>query len=110
MKMQWQTLISEDFLNDLIKLSARDMCSVMGKIALLAQDPRPDGKLKKHLLHCKGKLFRIRFGDYRIFYTFNQRYVYIRGLGRKNEDTYKDYPEGGDIPNIQELDDLTVGQ
>ena len=73
MKGQWQPLIKPAFLNDILKLPAKDMHQIMEKVTMLTQDPRPDSKVKKQLVHLSGKLYRIRSGDYRIFYTFKFR-------------------------------------
>lgn len=81
----------------------------MEKITLLTEDPRPDSKVKKHLTHCPGKPFRIRSGDYRIFYTFNQQYVNIYRIERRNEATYKECPEAEDGPDDALLPDDPPG-
>src|SRR5690348_14678137 len=93
MKAQWQTVMKPAFLNDIKKLQPREIHQVMEKINVLAQDPQPDGKQKRHLLHCSGGLCRIRAGDYRIFYTYNHPIVTIYKLDRREKDTYKDCPE-----------------
>src|SRR5690242_15943112 len=99
MKTQWQPLIKPAFLQDINRLPAKDLHQIMEKIAMLTDDPRPDSKVKKQLTHCPGKPFRIRSGDYRIFYTFNQQYVNIYRIERRNEGTYKDCPEAEDGPD-----------
>ncbi|MBI5445712.1 MAG: UvrD-helicase domain-containing protein [Deltaproteobacteria bacterium] len=63
---------------------------VLEKISLLAQDPRPDGFTKKKLKHLDGKLHRIRCGDYRIFYTYEDPYVSLLALRKRDERTYDD--------------------
>src|SRR6185312_8127225 len=84
MKTQLQPLIKPTFLQDITRLPAKDVHQIMEKISMLAQDPRPDSKVKKQLTHCPGKPFRIRSGDYRIFYTFNQQYVSIYKIDRRD--------------------------
>ncbi len=93
MKPQWQTLMKPAFWQSLQKVPARDVQQIMEKTRLLAQNPLPDGDLKKQLAHCTGKPYRIRFGDYRIFYTFNKDTVCIYKVDRRNEGTYKHCPE-----------------
>ncbi len=107
MKAQWQPLIKPAFLNDIMKLPAKDMHQVMEKVAMLTQDPRPDSKVKKQLAHLSGKLHRIRSGDYRIFYTFNQHYVSIHKLDRRDDTTYKGLDPFEEAPTAAELADLT---
>lgn len=93
MKPQWQTLMKPDFWQGFRKLSDKDARHVLEKVDMLAENPLPDGDLKKHLTHCKGRPYRIRSGDYRIFYTFNQNTVNIYKIDRRHEGTYKDCPE-----------------
>jgi superfamily I DNA/RNA helicase/mRNA-degrading endonuclease RelE of RelBE toxin-antitoxin system len=95
MKAQWQTVMKPAFLNDIRKLQPRELHHVMEKINVLSQDPQPDGKQKRHLVHCSGKKFcRIRTGDFRIFYTYNHPIVTIYRLDRRRDNTYyQDYPE-----------------
>lgn len=99
MKTQWQPLIKPALLQDITRLPAKELAQIMEKITMLTEDPRPDSKVKKHLTHCPGKPFRIRSGDYRIFYTFNQQYVNIYRIERRNETTYKECPEAEDGPD-----------
>jgi len=58
------------------------------KINFLVNDPLPDGKLKKKL-QVSDNLYRLRVGDYRIFYSFGENWVSLLGLRRRQEDTYK---------------------
>ena len=51
------------------------------KINYLVQDPLPDGKLKKKIKAAKD-LYRIRVGDYRVFYTFGDTWVRLLGIRR----------------------------
>lgn len=108
MKGQWQPLIKPAFLNDIMKLPAKDMHQIMEKVTMLMQDPRPDSKVKKQLVHLSGKLYRIRSGNYRIFYTFNQQYVSIHKIDRRDETTYKGLDSFEDVPDVDVLADLTI--
>ena len=93
METQWQTMMKPAFWQGIRKLPGKDVQHVMEKVSMLAENPLPDGDLKKHLTHCTGKPYRIRSGDYRIFYTLNQSIVTIYKIDRRNEGTYKDCPE-----------------
>ncbi|MDQ2907390.1 MAG: hypothetical protein M3Y81_28100, partial [Chloroflexota bacterium] len=73
MTTQWNVTFKPALLNDVATLPAKEAHQVMAKVALLMQDPTPDAKVKKHLKHMHkgaGRLYRVRSGDYRIFYTF----------------------------------------
>jgi mRNA-degrading endonuclease RelE of RelBE toxin-antitoxin system len=108
MRNQWQPLIKPAFLQDINRLPARDIRQIMEKVTALTSNPHPDGGTKKHLTHCPGKPYRIRSGDYRIFYTYNQHYVHIYKIDRRHESTYKDCPEAEDAPGLDVLQDLQV--
>ncbi len=105
-KVQWQTLMKPAFLDDIGKLPAKEMQQVMEKVTLLTQDPLPDGKAKKQLTHHPGKPYRLRSGDYRIFYNFNQQYISLFRLERRNETTYKDAIMTEDVPASDVLSDF----
>ena len=49
----------------------------------------PDGKVKKQLAHIEGKPYRIRSGDYRILYTYDNQTITVYKIERRNEGTYK---------------------
>jgi len=108
MKTQWQPLIKPAFLEDIMKLPAKDMHQIMEKVTMLTQDPRPDSKAKKRVVHLSGKVYRIRSGDYRIFYTFNQHYVSIHKIDRRDNTTYKGLDSFEDAPEADQLEDLTI--
>src|SRR6266567_9536348 len=57
-------------------------------LALPTQDPTPDAKVKKQLKHIDPKLHRIRAGDYRIFYTFEEPHISLLAVRRRRENTY----------------------
>lgn len=58
------------------------------KINYLVADPFPDGKLKKKL-HVSKDLYRLRVGDYRVFYTFGQNWVRLLGIRKRDDQTYE---------------------
>ena len=94
------------FLGGIRALPAKDMQQVMSKIELLCQDPLPDGKVKKHLTHLKGKPYRIRSGDYRILYTFDAVHVSVLTLRKRDEATYKLGVEADDDFDLDLMEDL----
>ena len=49
----------------------------------------PDGKAKKQLKYVNRDVYRLRCGDYRIFYTFRDPYVSLLKLDRRDDDTYE---------------------
>ncbi len=101
-RTQWETIIKPAFLNDVRKLSHKELQQVMDKITMLSVDPLPDGKVKKQLTHVPGRPYRIRSGKYRIFYTFNQQVVSIYKLDERSDDTYSDTvaPDAPPAPDV----------
>lgn len=91
-------------------LPRKEACQVLDKIKALMQDPSADGKTKIVVKHMPGntKLFRARSGHYRIFYTFNERKVYILNIRKRDEDTYKDDVDVVEDLNNNELEDLDI--
>ena len=74
-----------------------DSANLWEKINYLVDDPIPDGKLKKKL-KVYDKVYRIRVGDYRLFYTFGDSWVSLLGLRRREEKSYKEHLKGAQDP------------
>jgi superfamily I DNA/RNA helicase/mRNA-degrading endonuclease RelE of RelBE toxin-antitoxin system len=94
------------FVEGVTILAPKEVLQVMTKIDLLRQDPLPDGKLKKHLTHLHGKPYRIRAGDFRILYRFDQASVNILTIRRRDESTYKQGVEPDDDLDFELSEDL----
>ncbi|GER90552.1 hypothetical protein KDW_47140 [Dictyobacter vulcani] len=90
MSKKWDMVMKPAFLDYLLKLQPKEMKQVREKIELLEVNPLPDGKLKKQLTHMAGRPYRIRSGDYRIFYTCAQDVVCIYKMDDRDDDTYND--------------------
>jgi superfamily I DNA/RNA helicase/mRNA-degrading endonuclease RelE of RelBE toxin-antitoxin system len=84
----WILSMKPTFLTELLALPPKEGHQIQEKLALLVADPHPDAKVKKQLKHLDGRLHRLRSGDFRIFYTFDDRYVSVLALRRRKEDTY----------------------
>jgi superfamily I DNA/RNA helicase/mRNA-degrading endonuclease RelE of RelBE toxin-antitoxin system len=80
--------MKEGFLSEWLALPAKEQAQVGAKLKTLTADPRPDGSTKKQLKHLNRDVYRLRSGDYRVFYTFDDRYVSLLTLARRAEDTY----------------------
>lgn len=88
--MTWLITFKPTFLNESLALPPKELAQVQKKLSLLAEDPRPDAKTKKQLKYWDGKLHRLRSGDYRIFYTFEEPYISVLALRRRDDDTYEE--------------------
>jgi len=74
MSTQWNVSFKPALLRDVTALPPKEMHQVMAKITLLIENPEPQANVKKFLKYLSGGeygLYRLRSGDYRIFYTFS---------------------------------------
>src|SRR2546428_5643319 len=114
MTTEWRITQKPDFFKSLLALSPKKAHQVLEKVNLLAQDPTPDAKVKKQLKYLNGRLHRIRSGDYRIFYTFEQPYISILALRRRDDDTYDEDTDveflGGLDPHFDEAQATRTAQ
>src|SRR5438270_6120538 len=114
MTTEWRITQKPDFFKALLALPPKETHQVLEKINLLVQDPTPDAKVKKQLKYMNGRLHRIRSGDYRIFYTFEQPYISILALRRRDDDTYDEDMDveflGGLDPHFDEAQAVKAAQ
>jgi superfamily I DNA/RNA helicase/mRNA-degrading endonuclease RelE of RelBE toxin-antitoxin system len=80
--------MKEGFLAEWLALPPKEQAQIGAKLKVLTCDPRPDGSTKKQLKYLNRLVNRIRSGDYRVFYTFDDRYVSVLKVERRSEDTY----------------------
>jgi superfamily I DNA/RNA helicase/mRNA-degrading endonuclease RelE of RelBE toxin-antitoxin system len=100
--------MKRSFINELMALPLKEMPQVMKKIDMLVQDPRPDGHVKKQLKHIDPRLHRIRYGDYRVFYTFEYPFISLLALRRRQKDLYE---RGQDVEFLGGLDsDISISE
>jgi len=91
---EWTLSLRKSFQSELMALPAKEIAQVQKKLNQLVEDPLPDAKVKKQLKNWKGgTVYRLRSGDYRIFYTIEKSYISLLGLRRRNEDTYDEAVE-----------------
>src|SRR5438270_14025314 len=104
MRGEWLWTPTPAFLAAWRALPGKEEHQVLEKIKVLEQDPAPDGKVKLKLKNMED-LYRLRCGDYRIFYTYRDPYVSLLKLERRKEDTYDDEVEaahlGGYAPALE---------
>lgn len=96
----WLITFKPTFLNELILLPPKELSQVQRKLGLLAEDPKPDAKTKKQLKYWGGKLHRLRSGDFRVFYTFEQPYISVLALRRRDDETYEDQLEAESLGGL----------
>lgn len=81
------------FLKELERLEAKHQAQVMSKIGTLATSPEPQAKVKKPLKGVDNGLHRLRSGDYRVFYAYDERSVSLFSVRIRSGSTYDSMPE-----------------
>jgi putative nucleotidyltransferase with HDIG domain len=88
--MSYEIIHKSTFTNQLLALPSRELPHVLEKVRLLEDAPAPDAKNKKRLQGYAGAVYRIRAGDYRILYTFDEQNGWVALLGVDNrKDVYR---------------------
>jgi superfamily I DNA/RNA helicase/mRNA-degrading endonuclease RelE of RelBE toxin-antitoxin system len=90
MGIQWFTLIKPTFQTEWLTLPEKESHQVLEKIALLTQDPLPDGMVKQKTQDLNGHFHRVRAGNYYIFYTFEKPYINLLAIRHRGDTTYQD--------------------
>ena len=92
--MTFELLIKPTYRNQYKALPRRDAELVESKIDLLIENPRPDSKNKKRVVSYKQPVFRIRAGDYRVLYMFDEQAGWVSLL---SVDSRADVYEQGEL-------------
>src|SRR4051812_42971060 len=95
----WELTLKPTFLAELLALPSRMARQVQQKVAWLRDDPRPDGHHKKKLKGQDRPLYRLRIGDYRLFYTFGEGWIRLLAL-RPRRDAYDDEDIAYEEPGV----------
>ncbi|MGG7643913.1 3'-5' exonuclease [Rhodovulum sp. YNF3179] len=86
---EWTISLRKNFQSELLALPPKENAQIQKKLSQLVEDPLPDAKVKKQLKNWKGgNVYRIRSGDYRIFYSIKEPFISLLALRRRSEDTY----------------------
>lgn len=84
----WTASPTRTFLNELLNLPRNISKQVPRKVEVLEQDPiSAQGDAKK--LKDSANVYRVRIGDYRLFYTFGQGWIKLLSIRKRNERTYE---------------------
>src|SRR5437588_755566 len=86
--MSFELIYKPAFTNQLLGLPRNRIPQIIEKIESLREDPSPHGAVKKKLVDCKGDVYRLRSGDYRIVYTYGDGWVTLLGVDDR-KDVYR---------------------
>ncbi|MDP2662959.1 MAG: AAA family ATPase, partial [Dehalococcoidia bacterium] len=78
--MRFEISVKPTFLNQLRAMPNKDVGLMIKKVVILQTDPSPRGSLKKKMEGYKD-LYRLRAGDYRVFYNYGDGWVTLLGVG-----------------------------
>ena len=81
----WQLITKPSFLNDLLAIPNKMARQVQRKVEELRLDPLPDGQHKKKVRSQSKPIYRLRAGDYRVFYAFGEGWIWLLGLRKHHE-------------------------
>jgi superfamily I DNA/RNA helicase/mRNA-degrading endonuclease RelE of RelBE toxin-antitoxin system len=80
--------IKPSCMNEIRAFPTASVGQLWEKINFLVENPIPDGHLKKKI-RASDNLYRLRVGDYRVFYTFGDTWVRLLGIRIRDEHTYQ---------------------
>ncbi|KAM3095580.1 UvrD-helicase domain-containing protein [Phormidesmis sp. 146-35] len=100
--MPFEIIHKPTFTNQLLAIPKERVLQILEKIEVLRDDPKSHGSLKKKLHGYKGDIYRLRSGDYRIIYTYGDRWVALLGV-----DARKDVYRGSKL--VAEETEIDVG-
>lgn len=86
--MKFEIIHKPTFTNQLLAIPKEYVMQILEKIQVLGDDPKPHGNLKKKLHGYQGNIYRLRSGDYRIIYTYDDGWVALLGVDAR-KDVYK---------------------
>ena len=89
MTTAWTVSVTDTFLNELLSLPQKVSKKVTKTVKLLEKDPiSADGDAKK-IKGYQNNVYRVRLGDYRLFYSFGQGWVKLLSIRKRDERTYQ---------------------
>ncbi|MHC5614994.1 MAG: 3'-5' exonuclease [Nostoc sp.] len=85
----WTLSVTDTFLNELLNLPQNISRKVTKSVKILEKDPISAGGDAKKLKGYQNNTYRIRVGDYRVFYSFGQGWVKLLSVRKRDERTYE---------------------
>ena len=86
--MSFEVIHKPTFQNQLRALPKDRRLQVLDKIEILQEDPSPREPQKKMLHGYKDRVYRLRSGDFRVFYTYGNGWVTLLGVSDR-KDAYR---------------------
>lgn len=86
--ISWAISCSDTFLNELLNLPKAVQKKTTKALKILEQDPISAQGDAKKLKGYTNNIYRVRIGDYRLFYSFGQGWVKVLSVRKRDERTY----------------------
>lgn len=98
MTTTWALSFVPTFLNELHNLPQSVQKRLDKVVKVLQTDPISAQGDAKKLKHYKNNVYRVRIGDYRLFYSFGQGWVKLLSIRKRDDRTYEDTVPDFDAP------------
>jgi superfamily I DNA/RNA helicase/mRNA-degrading endonuclease RelE of RelBE toxin-antitoxin system len=85
----WAVSIADTFFNELLNLPQSVSKKVTKVVKILEKDPISAQGDAKKLKGYTNNIYRVRIGDYRLFYSFGQGWVKLLSIRKRDERTYE---------------------
>lgn len=85
----WAVSITDTFLNEMVTLPQKVSKKVTRAVKVLEHDPISAQGDAKKLKGYHPNIYRIRIGDYRIFYSFGEGWVKLLSVRKRDDRTYE---------------------
>ncbi|OKH21729.1 hypothetical protein NIES593_15000 [Hydrococcus rivularis NIES-593] len=96
----WAVSVTDTFLNELLNLPHAISKKVAGKIKILEKDPISAQGDAKKLKGYKQNVYRVRLGDYRLFYSFGDGWIKLLSIRKRDDRTYETEVPAFDLPIV----------
>ena len=85
----WTITFADTFLNELLNIPRSISKKVTKKIKVLEQDPISAQGDAKKLKGYGNNIYRVRLGDYRLFYSFGSGWIKLLSIRKRDDRTYE---------------------
>ena len=85
----WTMTFADTFINELLNIPKSISKKVTKKIKILEQDPISAQGDAKKLKGYINNIYRVRLGDYRLFYSFGTGWVKLLSIRKRDDRTYE---------------------
>ncbi|MFB2833256.1 3'-5' exonuclease [Floridanema evergladense] len=106
----WTVSVTETFLNELLNLPQNISKKVTKNVKVLEKDPISAQGNAKKLKGYQNNVYRIRVGDYRVFYSLGQGWVKLLSVRKRDDRTYEIELPNFDTPTPPPADDILQPQ